>query len=111
MCHTRDGRGFAQSWRQFLEQLVRDKELHFLKDVLSAVFDDLNANATIPMGPERTPLDRNTQIQLIEIVVLYALRADLNTMNPNNAPVLEDRARLIEFLFDAGERLAELVRN
>lgn len=49
VCNTMDGRGFADSWRQYLEQLVRDRELRFLKDVLSAVFEDLTANAEVPM--------------------------------------------------------------
>jgi hypothetical protein len=80
--------GFAESWRQYIEQLVRDKHLRFLKETLQVVFHDLAANASAQMGPDREKLNVEHQLDFMKKVALCALRADLSTMNVRNAQVV-----------------------
>lgn len=80
--------GFAQLWGQYVEELVWHNQLDFLMETLEFVFDDLEENASALMGPRGSRLEPTCQLQLIKTVVLYVLRADLNTLKLENANIV-----------------------
>eukprot|EP01043_Picozoa_sp_COSAG02_P004199 COSAG02_NODE_108_length_36286_cov_19.437478_2_plen_443_part_00 len=75
---------FAMHWGQYIEQLVRHKEVRFLLETLQAVFRELEASASTMMGPQMTKLEPKGQLAVIRVVVLFVLRADFNTLDSKN---------------------------